>query len=362
MRPLLTLSALGVFLTTSQKAEAQEKLPPESPPPANPCTESDESPCETPAKRLSGSFAISAAYTPDEGAIVGAAVRNDRLFGSDHRLELSAVLSARRQRVGAIYEAPNLLDDGLGLTLEARDKTIAYENFSKKHTGASIRLDRRLPSGFGVSIGYRLDAASATLSSPSGQDEHTLHQEGIVAGLRVGVSFDRTFSRRHTFNSEVFAERSASWLGSDYEFLRSGGSVRYRRPLVGALTLELSGAVEALVGPWQNALPLAERLQYDGHVDVRGYGLGSIGGPVGSTLKATGTAELQFPLLPSFGLSGSLFYDAGIMRQSFDAQTAQSVGAGLLLDSPIGKIRLDVAMPLDDGMSPQLLLSIGDAF
>ena len=360
MRPLFTLSALGVFLTISQKVEAQEESAP--PPPTAPCVENDESPCKKAPKRRSGSFAISAAYTPDEGVIAGAAVRNDRLFGSDHKLELSAVLSARRQQVGATYEAPNLLDDGLGLTLAARDKTIVYENFSKRHTGASIGLERRLPSGFGVRLGYRLDAASAELSSPSGQDAHTLHQDGIVAALRMGVSFDRTYSRRHAIHAEVFAERSASWLGSDYEFLRSGGTVRYRRPLVGALTLELSGAVEALVGPSQNAVPLAERLQYDGHADVRGYALGSLGGPVGSTLKAAGTAELQFPLLRSWGLSGALFYDAGMMRQPFDTQTAQSVGAGLLLDSPIGKVRLDVAMPLDDGMSPQFLLSIGDAF
>lgn len=360
MRPLLTLSSLGVFLTLSHQVEAQDESTP--PPTAPPCAENDESPCEKAPKRPSGSLAISAAYTPDERVIVGAGVRNDRLFGSDHKLELSAVLSARRQRVGVTYEAPNLLDDGLGLTLAARDKTIAYENFSKRHTGASIGLERRLPSGLGVSIGYRLDDASATLSSASEKDALALHQEGIVAGLRMGVSFDRTYSRRHAINAEVFAERSASWLGSDYEFVRYGGTMQYRRPLVGALTLELSGGVEALVGPSHNALPLAERLQYDGHTDVRGYPLGSIGGPVGSTLKAAGTAELQFPLLRSWGLSGALFYDAGMMRQPFDTQTAQSVGAGLLFDSPVGGIRLDVAVPLDDGMSPQFLLSIGDAF
>lgn len=319
------------------------------------CT--DETPCDK--EKPSGKLLVGAWLSPDDGLTLGAGAMNHRFFSGDHSFRVSATLASRRQELALKYKVPRLLGSGLALETELHDRRVAYESFSRRHTGGSARLTRTLGSGVGMYLGYRIDEASAVLIGRKTED---LRQSGIVASLRAGLTYETLGSGGRHVRSELFVERSSPWLGSEYDFVLAGANANLRQPLIGPLVLDLSGSVQALASEDSFALPLAERLQHEGHADVRGFGIGNVGGPIGGTLKALGRAELQFPLVSSWGLSGALFYDAGLLRDEYRTNLAQSVGGSLIVKTPIGPLRVDLALPLDDAARPQLLLGLGGSF
>ncbi len=349
--------SLPFALVTTILGLARPALADESPE----CEVSTHEECAEEPKKSTGHFLIGARVTPDDGFTLGAAVIQDRLFGSDRGLELSSSVSKRRQEFLLNYRDPSLFGTGRALELELHDKRVAYENVSTQHTGGSAQLSRNLSSGLGAYLGYRFEEASAQLSNgPDGGD--TFEESGIVGSLRAGLTFNKRYSKRRHLQSDLFVERSSPRLGSDYDFVRAGANASMRQPLVGPLVLNLSGYLQAVASENISSLPIAERLQHEGHADVRGFGIGRLGGPTGGIIKATSRAELQFPLVSRWRLAGALFYDTGLIRDEHRTSMAQSVGGSLILNSPVGPIRLDVAVPLDGAQSPQFLLNIGGAF
>jgi translocation and assembly module TamA len=159
------------------------------------------------------------------------------------------------------------------------------------------------------------------------------------------------------------------------------------RPTRGSkLALELRGAHDALVsdttfvqavavGKWIWSTPRGQRILVRGHAgataerefeelpasvrffaggdnSVRGYGfeeLGPVdaeGNVIGGSSLATGSFEFEQPLRARWSLA--FFVDSGnaYERSEMDAKT--SVGLGGRWQSPLGPIRLDLALPLDD--------------
>jgi outer membrane protein assembly factor BamA len=112
-------------------------------------------------------------------------------------------------------------------------------------------------------------------------------------------------------------------------------------------------------------VPLSERLQHDGHAEVRGYGLDSIPA-LGSNLEALGRVEVELPIWKKAGLSIAGWADVGYrdnmdpMYGAVDQPLVQrSVGLSVIWRSPIGPLRFDVAFPLDGDRDRQYLFGLG---
>lgn len=341
--------------------------------PANECAEryaADDTGvlCEKP--RHSGRFELGAGYQPDEKFVASAAVAQDRLFGSKHSLKLKALVSQRRQEFTLNYDVPRLFDSDRDLKMELHNNRLAYRDFALQRVGGSFQVSRPLGSGLGVYAGYRLEQLSTDVLGPQAAALATMEpagpivtgETGIVAGLRAGVTYDNQETRDRRTQANFFVERSSPWMGSDYDLVRAGAKVSHRKPIVGPFGLHLQGGVESVMARPGTAVPVGERLHFEGNRDVRGFQLGSVGFDYGSGFKATGSAELEFALVPSWGISGAVFYDAGIFGSGSASQLAHSAGASLIFDSPIGPLRLDLAYPLDGVGSPSLLLGIGSPF
>ncbi|MBL4632580.1 MAG: BamA/TamA family outer membrane protein [Kofleriaceae bacterium] len=195
-----------------------------------------------------------------------------------------------------------------------------------------------------------------------GPDIGFSNESGIVGALRSGVTYDNELPSNRRIAADLFTEISSPWLGSDYSMVRAGAKASYRRPLIGPFGLHLQGGLEGVMSKQGMLVPRAERLYFEGHSDVRGFQLGSAGMEQGSGFKATGRAELEFEIVPRWGVSGALFYDAGIFGTGESAKLAHSVGGSLIMDSLLGPVRLDLALPLDGSDSPMVLLGIGGSF
>lgn len=344
----------------------------------------DEGEPPEPRKRT-GTFAIGAGYDADDGFVAQAEARQDDLFGSGQKLALSARLSERGQDFRVRYEtAPTL--GGLTLAAELFDQQTRFPGLTRDGRGGALTATRSLGRATRAWLRYgveevRVDAdLRAARELASGASMAPLRiGDGTRVTLGGGVAYDTrdaavlpTRGTRLALQADV-ADR---WLGSDTSMVTVGGALDHARRL-GPFVLRV-GARAALVRGIGGAVPLASRLQHDGHDELRGYGLGSLGArstmdgafAIGSDLEAMGRAELELPISRRYGVSIAGFADAGV-RYNADptwgpvgAEVARSVGVSILWRSPIGVLRFDWAVPLDgrDRGEPQFLFGLGSAF
>jgi len=159
-----------------------------------------------------------------------------------------------------------------------------------------------------------------------------------------------------------YAQLSQTYVGWNYNFLKTEAKARYFMPLnseyglVGSVKLQ-GGIINNFSG---TAVSSLENFTY-GSTLVRGFVQRGMGPKVGTeilgyTAYAGASAEMTFPIpmLPeSYGLSGAVFADAAIISgvglggpadaASVNQPLKSSVGASLIWDSPFGPLRGDMA-------------------
>jgi translocation and assembly module TamA len=134
----------------------------------------------------------------------------------------------------------------------------------------------------------------------------------------------------------------------------------------------LRGLVGQASGVGVFGLPPDQRFYAGGSATVRGYRYQTLGPqfadqkPTGGTAIATGTVEVRQRILSSYGVVG--FVDVGQVSANgapFTSNWHAGAGVGARYYTPIGPIRLDVAVPLNKlpgGDSFELYIGIGQAF
>ncbi len=334
-------------------------------------------------RKPTGTFAVGAGFSPDDGFLVHAAVVQPNLFHPGHRLALTADMSAVRQRAALTYDVPVLpnLDLQTELFTQRRD----FGQFTREGTGGELGLSYKVDKHTRIYGRYRLEAVRTTLGTDMKPSDIPARREselgnGYVATLGAGIVYDTLdehFLPRRGTRFELFTDRADPRWGSDYTFERTGGSIDHARDL-GPFTLRLHGHAAYIRGPL--GVPLSERLQHDGHAEVRGYGLDSLP-PLGSNIEAVGRVELELPVWKRAGLSIAGFADAGL-RENTDAMyptgagspgslaygstsplLQRSVGLSIIWRSPIGPLRFDWAVPLDgDKRDRQFLFGLGGSW
>jgi outer membrane protein insertion porin family len=335
--------------------------------------ESEPEPAPAPAplpRAPTGRFQIGAGYNPDDGFVASATVAQDDLFRTGQHLSVSADVSAIRQRFILAHAVPDLLGTGLDLRTELFSSRRQYPGFSREGTGGAVTLGNRVAPATRVYARYRVEHVGIDLAAASRMTAASANLgEGLLATLGAGIEYDTLDSpllpRRGT-RLELFGERADRRLGSAHELWRAGAVVEHARP-IGPLTLRLHGHATYVRSRDPMGVPLAFRLQHEGHAMVRGYALDTAN-PLGDNAEAVGRAELELPLIPKLGISLAGFADAGL-RYTADsawgprgALLQRSVGVSLIWRSPIGPLRFDWAFPLDGAdRDRQFLFGLGGA-
>ena len=371
--------ALAAPPALADEAPAHGRASP-APAPEATAPAAEESVQEPAARAPAGSFSLGLGHTPDDGFVARAAVAHDDLLHTGQRLALSADVSALRQRFRLVHEAPALLGSGLDLQSELFASRRAYPAFTRDATGGAVTLGKRLSRRTRVYARYRLEHVALDLASPAAS--RALGAEpgasssmaavpsqgaGLWASLGAGVAYstlDEPLLPRRGSRLELFVGRIGRRLGSADDLVRAGGVIEHARPL-GPFTLRLHGHATAVRSRDPMGVPLAFRLQHEGHAAVRGYAL-ETGARAGHNLEAVGKVELELPLVPKWGLSLAGFADAGL-RYNTDAAWGprgallqRSAGVSLIWRSPIGLLRFDWAFPLDgDRRDAQFLFGFG---
>ena len=291
-------------------------------------------------------YEIGAGYGTDTGARVLLNAEFRRLNESGHRYTMRANVSELELSFNAAYVIPSLYPKQHEYTigaLAARIDPVAYttDRFAIGPTRSQPRF------------GWR---ESITLSYE--HEDYTVGpDDGITDLFIAGLTYnhkraDDPVSPRNGYRIDLGLRGASETVWSSQSFASFTGSAKVVH------TLDRKWRVLARVDAGDTEthefreLPPTVRFFAGGDNSVRGYEYQSLGPRaddgrvIGGEMLLAASGELEYSFTGKFGLAG--FYDAGnAFTSGGDGKVERGVGGGLRWKSPVGPVRLDVALPID---------------
>ncbi|RFP00918.1 hypothetical protein BGC31_02785 [Komagataeibacter xylinus] len=325
-------------------------------------------------------------YSTDLGGRAGVTWTHNNLFGNAERLRLTALITglggSAEQGLGYDFYADLLKPDfgSRNQNMSARLEGIKQELYSYRQTAllARIGIVRRVNRHWNVSFGGQIEQEQiqqmrtnnsyfiASLPLSANYDGTGVDNPITPAthGVRLGASI--TPSASLTDGTSFFAIMQATV--STYFDLKALGLSRPGRSV-----LAWRGTIGNVEGASTFAIPPDQRLYAGGSATVRGFRYQGVGPQfantryaIGGTSMDAGSFEYRQRIMQKFGAVG--FIDAGQVtadRTPFQGTVRVGAGAGARYYTPIGPVRLDVAVPLNRparGDKWELYVGLGETF
>jgi len=332
-------------------------------------------------ERKMRSVAVTGAYSTDLGISLSASWTHRNLFGNAEQLNLSAAgtglggsaTNALGYNLTAQYLEPMFLahDQVLELDLGAVKQDLDAYNQTAITMGAYVR--RKFSALWTGSVGV------TAITERIGQEGTDRNYE--IIGLPLTGTYDSTglsdplLDPTHGARASVSLTPSHSFgtPSSNYIILQVAGSTYFDLADVGISdkgrsVLALRALVASVQGASQFGIPPDQRLYAGGSGTVRGYDYQSIGPqfadgkPIGGLSAEAASIEFRQRLFEDFGAVA--FIDAGQasdLGAPFTGTVRVGAGVGARYYTPIGPLRVDVAVPLN-GAAFGIYIGLGQAF
>jgi outer membrane protein insertion porin family len=354
-------------------------------------------------ERQTGAFQIGAGFSSVEQFIFQAQISQNNLLGRGQSATLQAQVSGLRQLYMLQFEDMYFLDTNWTFGFNLFNQQRYYLGFTRKATGGSLTWGYMLSDNIRMFLTYTLqDVGIATGGRsnlftggyrsplPAGSLANLLHS-GIISSWRVSFAHDtrddRMFPHSGWYNT-VSAEFAEPAFGSQSQFTRYEGAIRYYYPLWGPLTLRLKAEGGLITSRDPQGVPIFERYFTGGIYDIRGFALYSLGPKiwvpgssssldpdgalktfsVGGNMRVLGKAEIEIPIFDKMGIRGVIFTDVGNAYNLEDqycrlkpawadvsvdpcvklfplTSLRSSYGFGFRWFSPIGPLRFEWGLP-----------------
>lgn len=313
----------------------------------------------TPAKRSLYTGGIS--YGTDYGLEVRAGLQRRYLGANGHKLDADVLFGQQRKAVAVKYRIPSfwVVPGWWSASASMREETIS--DVKSRIEQVVFARDGRW-EGNDITLGWHFHRERF-----DGQDAVFLSYPNIRIS-RINTNDLLYPTRGYGLRAETALGFSA--FGSDVGFQRlnvHGGWVHGWGEKNRVLARAEVGYVRTTSGSFDN-LPPSLRFFAGGDRSVRGYGYQEMGTPnarrqrtfVGGDKLAIASLEYERMLTDTWG--AAVFVDAGdAWRDDMDVRVG--VGAGARWRSPIGPVRIDLGVGLDDpDRSVQLHFNIGPDF
>lgn len=320
---------------------------------------------------------LGAAFSTDLGGSVNASWTDRNVFGNAEQLTLSAAVtqlggSVAKQpgfNVAATLAFPDWLVRDQTLTLNTTAVKEYLTAYDRTAYIASATVTRKL-NAF-LTVGGGLSAEQARIRQEGTTHDYTLAQVPLT------VTYDNTgslFDPTHGYKASAIVTPTYSIARPSAAFLiaQVSGSTYFDLGAPGRSVLAIRGLIGSVSGATTFEIPPDQRFYGGGTATVRGYKYQSIGPkfadnkPVGGTSIDAGSVEFRQRFGESYG--AVVFVDAGQVGSSsspFGGALKVGAGIGARYYTPIGPIRLDVAVPLNKGRKDEIAeayIGIGQAF
>lgn len=349
-------------------------------------------------ERSTGTFQIGAGFSSVENFIATAQISQNNFLGNGQTLSLSAQLSfgdfARQLATFQFFE-PYFLDSDWSLGFNAFLTQRLFIDFQRNARGISPTLGYPITRALRIQFGWNLEDVEVVPRN----DAFTyfpLNRGGLTSALVAGASYDTRNNRLFPSAGSFYqfrAEFSNEIFGADEDLELNRYNLILRKYWPTGL-LDIVFKVNANFGYVQTqvpqGVPISERFFPGGIFSVRGFRPRALGPSrdvatllepnaptrefiIGGNKQVIFNVELEAPIIPSAGIRGVIFADAGnayddaegffyydtpdeLKPPAFRAWDNQpiepplglyySVGFGLRWFSPIGPLRFEWGIPL----------------
>ena len=341
-----------------------------------------------------GAFSAGAGIASGENFLFNIRLSELNLFGRGQRIVLNADFGSIRRNFTLDFTEPYLFDTQISAGFSVFNWQLQFDEFTRGGTGGNIRMLYPL-TGFGwesigpfslndakVGLEYRLELAEI-----SNVDRNAATVIRAEQGKSLTSSFTPRFlrdTRNHplapTKGSVQDFSIEIAGVGGESQFIKAEGRIRWYIPIwspewLGTFILSPGGNIGYGYGYGSSMreLPLFERYFPGGINSLRGYQILSLGpnnivtnaagqkvhrDPIGGSNQLITNDELIFPIVESLGLRGVVFFDAGNAFRVTDAYNIDdfrmATGAGVRWMSPIGPLRIEYGIPLNEKHGDQI--------
>lgn len=304
-------------------------------------------------------FGAGLGFGTDTGPRLSGNAEFRRINRQGHQVRTDLRLSPIRQRLTTKYQIPirNVRTDRLTFSGRVEREELGDGRTEKATLGVSE--DRRW-QGWQRSLYLRFALEREDFSG----------DERSTRFLTPGVSFSRTSAddpMHPRLGWSLFADTHGALneVVSDATFSQAQAEVRGVLPLGPRMRILLRGKGGSSFVDRVADLPASERFFAGGSRSVRGYAFQDLGprnasgDVVGGQHLLTGSVEVDLRVYGDWGVAG--FFDAGNAANDWPPDPQTGVGGGLRWFSPIGSVRLDLAVPRDDpNRDLRIHISIGN--
>jgi translocation and assembly module TamA len=319
---------------------------------------------------------LNVAYSTDLGVNFSTAWHDRNLFGNAEQLNLTAAVQLGGDavtkpgyQVGAQFLKPDFLARDQSLEADVNAVKQSLQAYDQTALQEKVALNRKLAPHWTVSLGLSAEQESID------QEDQTRHYNLIA--IPASLRFDNTTSLLNPTSGvratlSVTPTESVGATNSTFLIMQLAGSTYLDLLNNGRTVIALRGLVGQASGVDVFGLPPDQRFYAGGSATVRGYRYQTLGPqfpdrtPQGGTAVSAGTIELRQRILGNYGFA--TFLDMGQVSSDgvpFTGGWHAGAGVGFRYYTPIGPIRLDVAVPLNKlpgGDSLALYIGIGQAF
>lgn len=310
----------------------------------------------SPAKRTVYTGGVS--FGTDSGVGVLGGMTRRWVNESGHKFSSRAELSQRLSSVSGQYLIPLRAAnrESIGISAGYRDETT--DTSSEKVTNLQVSRLRETDKGL---FAYGMAAQLGDFEAGGIAGESTLFYPEVRWTRRLADDF---LNPRQGWSLSMEARGAPKGLGGDAAFAQIRTEAKLLRPIGDNDRWFARLALGALWTDDFDLMPPQIRFYAGGDRSLRGFGYQTLGSPNalgnvgGGHYLAVGSFEYEKHLFGDFGLAG--FVDAGNAFNAGEFDLAAGVGAGLRWRSPVGLVRVDLAMPVaGDGSGLRLHLTIG---
>ena len=328
-------------------------------------------------EKSTGSFSAGAGYSSIDQVFFTAQLKERNFLGRGYTTSLQGKYSSESTRFQLSFWNPHLYDSPLGMGFDAYNTYRIYDDYDLLNTGGRMKFGytigdhTRLYWNFQVSR-YEVRDIEASAS------ELIEDIKGENWSRTVSISAERDTTDKHYAPTEgsknnLSLEYTGGILGGDDNFIKTEYDFSYFYTPLWKFTFNCHWNAGKLFENTEENVPDFERFYLGGLNTVRGYDYRDIssqddaGNDIGGYKFFQNNLELYFPIKEDMGILAVFFFDAGNVwgkSENISTNLYKSYGAGIRWNSPMGPLRLEYAVPMDDleNNAPGFEFSIGGFF
>lgn len=316
-------------------------------------------------------------YKTDEGPGASVFWEHRNLMGQGERLRLSASASPITQNIEASFDKPGFLSPRQKLQASFKAEGQNTKAYQGQNVTAQAGLGRALTDTLSANAGagYRVSRIQEDAANPQENNKRW-----GLAFIPLELAWNTRDDVLDPTKGHLLGVKAAPYLdtlGRDLSFVKAeiSGAQYLKLSNSPRLVLALRAGLGSITGAQAKDIPPDVRFYAGGSATIRGYGYQLVGPlrgskPLGGDSLFDFGGELRLQVTDLIGVVA--FLDGGnVYKQSFpEFGQGQGMlfgaGTGLRVKTPVGPVRVDVAIPLDRRRKVddafQLYIGLGQAF